>query len=67
MDLGYFSTEGDHAAVVDDVNNGLLDVAAFASWCVFDAPIVHHVCIIDRDAVEGVLMASRKFKYGKFI
>lgn len=42
MDLGYFSTEGDHAAVVDDVNNGLLDVAAFASW----ASLMRRLCVV---------------------
>ena len=41
MDLRDSSTEGEHAAVVDDMVKGLLVMAALASCCV----LMRHLCI----------------------
>ena len=38
MDIGDSPAEDEHAAVVDDVVNCLLVVAAVGSWLVFEAP-----------------------------
>ena len=59
----------DSTAVVDDVVNDLLAVAAFASCCIFDAPFVHQMSASSMSSSGAVVvgpLASRKVKAERF-
>lgn len=58
----------DSTAVVDDVVNDLLAVAAFASCCIFDAPFVHQMSASSMPSFGGGgPLASRKVRAERFV
>ena len=68
MDLEDSSAVSEHAQVVNNVVNGLLVMAEFASCSVYEAPFAQQIpssSIRCFDAVDGGL-ASTKVKAGKF-
>ena len=48
--------------MVEGVANGLLVMTAFASWCVYDAPLVHQMSMQSSGVVDNGPLASGNVK-----